>query len=89
MTKQLAPIKLLARKYITASGYAIIANSELEELRQAIIRDFVSTLEPVGEVIKDENQIKEIVFNAHHWTHILSVGDKLYELPIISEWKSK
>jgi len=56
---------------------------QLEELRQAIIRDFVSTLEPVGEVIKDENQIKEIVFNAHHWTHILCFGDKLYTL---SEW---
>ena len=48
MTKELAPIKLLARKYITKSGYAIIANSELEQLRQAIIKDFVSTLEPVA-----------------------------------------
>ena len=47
MTK-LAPIELLAREYINAMGYAIMDNSELEQLRQAIIRDFVSTLEPVA-----------------------------------------
>lgn len=37
--------------------------------------------EAVAEVIKDTNNMKEIVFNAHHWTHILKVGDKLYTTP--------
>ena len=47
MTK-LAPIELLAREYSNAMGYAIMNNSELEQLRQAIIRDFVSKQKAVG-----------------------------------------
>ena len=90
MTKQLAPIEELAKQAIPnvhmTTQHVCLTVSELEQLRQAIIRDFVSTVEPVGEVIKDENQIKEIMFNAHHWTHILSLGDKLYTL---SEWIEK
>jgi hypothetical protein len=37
-----------------------------------------SQSEPVAEVYLDEYQMKQIRWNAHHWTHILSAGSKLY-----------
>lgn len=78
----LAPIELLAREYINAMGYAIMDNSELEKLRQAAIRDFVNTLEPVAWC--DEG--------GHLWwdcqrKHFPQASDKpLYDL---SEWSNK
>ena len=82
MTKELAPIKLLARKYITKSGYAIIANSELEQLRQAIIKDFVSKLEPVGYLKVTENG--STYFNAS-----FSGGCNFIPVYELQEWRSK
>lgn len=37
--------------------------------------------EAVAEVKMDGFGLKDIVWNGHHWTHILHVGDKLYTTP--------
>lgn len=79
MTKQLAPIELLAREYINAMGYAIMDNSELEQLRQAIIRDFVNTLEPVGEIHDKDQLYAYLIDTDKEYPH----GTKLY---VLSEW---
>ena len=79
MTKQLAPIELLAREYINAMGYAIMDNSELEELRQAIIKDFVSTLEPVGEIHNKDQLYAYLIDTDNEYSH----KTKLY---VLSEW---
>lgn len=48
---------------------------------QAAISYMKEQSEPVAEVKLDYHGMKDIVFNAHHWTHILNVGDKLYTTP--------
>jgi hypothetical protein len=37
-----------------------------------------SQSEPVAEVLLDEFNMKYIKWNAHHWSHVLSAGSKLY-----------
>ena len=84
MTKQLTPmVKLMLDA--GAEGFAntvMIEDGELEKLRQAIIRDFVSTLEPVAWCDA----------GGHLWwecqrKHFPQTTDKpLYDL---SEWSNK
>ena len=81
MTK-LVPIELLAREYINAMGYAIMDNSELEQLRQAIIKDFVSTRETVGYLKVTENG--STYFNAS-----FSGGGDFIPVYELQEWMSK
>ena len=84
----LAPIELLAREYINAMGYAIMDNSELEQLRQAIIRDFVSTLEPVHSQFFDVNKWYDYL-NEKHKKNTIEAGYLHRDLYDLSEWSKK
>lgn len=86
MTKQLAPIELLAREYINAMGYAIMDNSELEQLRQAIIRDFVSTLEPVAWTYTKRNGEPTVTLDFNFATIVIGDGFDVTRLFNLSEW---
>jgi len=85
MTK-LAPIELLAREYINAMGYAIMDNSELEQLRQAIIRDFVSTLEPVAWTYTKRNGEPTVTLDFNFATIVIGDGFDVTRLFNLSEW---
>ena len=88
MTKQLAPIELLAREYINAMGYAIMDNSELEQLRQAIIKDFVSKAEVKAALIDDPLHLNGITKDDAAMNYYSKRGKatKLYALP---DWIEK
>jgi hypothetical protein len=87
MTK-LAPIELLAREYINAMGYAIMDNSELEQLRQAIIKDFVSKAEVKAALIDDPLHLNGITKDdaAINYYSKRGKATKLYALP---DWIEK
>ena len=100
MTKQLAPIEELA----LATGLILKTTNlelcpsylnKLEQLRQAIIRDFVSTLEPRAYVVRLTNSVTDVLnweIPDKNWRELGCKAQHyapLYELPIISEWKAK
>ena len=68
---------------------------QLEQLRQAIIRDFVSTLEPRAYVVRLTNSVTDVLnweIPDKNWRELGCKAQHyapLYELPIISEWKAK
>ena len=100
MTKQLAPIEELA----LATGLILKTTNlelcpsylnKLEQLRQAAIRDFVSTLEPRAYAVRLTNSVTDVLnweIPDENWRELGCKAQHyapLYELPIISEWIEK
>ena len=99
MTK-LAPIDELARQCNAGIGYIAgtmvhpsnrtytFTKSELEQLRQAIIKDFVSTLEPVHSQFFDVNNWYDYL-NEKHKKNTIEAGYLHRDLYDLSEWSNK
>ena len=105
MTKQLAPIEELA----LATGLILKTTNlelcpsylnKLEQLRQADIRDFVNTLEPVAWRYKAIDKLAKDKFSEHITTsleyvkYMLSGQNLVYDFEIeplygLSEWSKK
>lgn len=90
MTKQLAPIEELA----LATGLILKTTNlelcpsylnKLEQLRQAAIRDFVSTLEPVHSQFFDVNKWYDYL-NEKHKKNTIEAGYLHRDLYDLSEW---
>lgn len=90
MTKQLTPmVKLMLDA--GAEGFAntiMIEDGELEKLHQAIIRDFVSTLEPVHSQFFDVNKWYDYL-NEKHKKNTIEAGYLHRDLYDLSEWSNE
>ena len=91
MTKQLAPIEELA----LATGLILKTTNlelcpsylnKLEQLRQAIIRDFVSTLEPVAWTYTKRNGEPTVTLDFNFATIVIGDGFDVTRLFNLSEW---
>ena len=74
--------------YAPNSGGLFNMTNELEQLRQAIIRDFVSTLEPVHSQFFDVNKWYDYL-NEKHKKNTIEAGYLHRDLYDLSEWSNK
>ena len=92
MTKQLAPIEELAKQAIPnvhmTTQHVCLSVSELEQLRQAIIKDFVSKAEVKAALIDDPLHLNGITKDdaAINYYSKRGKATKLYALP---DWIEK
>ena len=89
MTKQLAPIEEFTKFGMREHrGLTVFNDVELELVRQAIIRDFVSTLEPVHSQFFDVNKWYDYL-NEKHKKNTIEAGYLHRDLYDLSEWRAK
>lgn len=67
------------------SGYREEITDRLAKFTELVEARAIASMQgdsaPIGEIKLDSDNFKYIHWNAHHWTHILSVGDKIYKHP--------
>jgi hypothetical protein len=85
MTRQLAPIKKFSKFGTRERSFTIFNDVELEQLRQAIISDFVNGLDAVGWKFFDEfyHSHDEAKSGCRNWT---VEPTPLFDL---SDWRNK
>ena len=93
MTKQLTPIEELAKQAIPnvhmTTQHVCLTVSELEQLRQAAIRDFVNTREPVAWAYTKRNGEPTVTLDFNFATIVIGDGFDVTRLFDLSEWSNK